>query len=417
MRSPLLLCIVSVVGLAASPALAGVRAKTNVAWIETVELAQAVMQAPQATPTELAELDRRMGSLHDEQHRLMDEALWLDAEEAWLVDAAAGINEEKRKYQGACDVLTDEAEIAPCQAQARAINEKVDAYNARHRPFASREGRYNQGVRAWLAELETMRGWLRPILSRRGLAADERRLLEREREKLRADVDGIQEALRRLAQSHESTEADRADWERRYQETAARASERLKDFLADQALELAQAAFAKGSERLTNDLRAKIDERINVAGGSAADKAERVKALDEQIARLISSRADVDSAGPALSRAVAALEHGFAALEPGFTGDREKVLLEMQDIVGDALGDPLVQRALRISEAPATVFTYAKLIADSSYDVTTEVLSILRLRDAIRGSERYLDDVRRLDEQLKRKVARIQEISRALDAK
>ena len=262
-----------------------------------------------------------------------------------------------------------------------------------------------------------MRGWLRPILSRRGLAADERRLLEREREKLRAEVDGIQEALRRLAQSHESTEADRADWERRYQETAARASERLKDFLADQALELAQAAFAKGSERLTNDLRAKIDERINVAGGSAADKAERVKALDEQIARLISSRADVDSAGPALSRAVAALEHGFAALEPGFTGDREKVLLEMQDIVGDALGDPLVQRALRISEAPATVFTYAKLIADSSYDVTTEVLSILRLRDAIRGSERYLDDVRRLDEQLKRKVARIQEISRALDAK
>ncbi len=417
MRSPLLpgLCIAVVSGLVASAAFAGGRAKPVDAWVETVELAETIAQSPQATSAELRELDRRMDALHDEQHRLLDAALWLDGEEAWLVDAAAAIEGKRRAYEAACAELQEEQEVYSCEDLARAINEKSDAYDKRRVPFTYREERYAKAFGAWVAELDAMRGWMRPILVRRELSSAERAMVERERGRMHAEVTAVREALRRLEQSHGATEADRADWDQRCREAALRASDRLKDLRADPAIELARAAFASCSERLAKEVRARIDERAAVAGGSAADKAGRVKALDAQIERLITSRADVDSAATALPRAVAALGQGVAALAPGFAGDPEPVLLGMRDVVGDALGDPLVQRALRVSEAPATVFTYTRLLADSADDAVTEVLSILRLRNASKGSEEYRDDVARLGEQLTRKVARIQIADRLLE--
>lgn len=406
-------CLGILVALAA-PALAGGRGHVNPAWLDTLELASALRQAPQATPEEIAELARRMAPLAAEQRRLLAEAGWLDAEEGWLVAENARINAAKAKFETACAAIADEDQLNRCQALVDQINRDVEAYNARFHPFAPREATYTTAVVAWLASLDEIRAWMRPILSRRTLTPPERALLEKERARLRIDVDGLQEALRRLAAQHTTTEEERLDWEKRYEEATARAKERLRDYLADQAIEQAQGLLEACSGRLTAKIRAKIDQRINVKGGSAPDKDALVKALDAEVATLVKDRAEVDSAAPALGRAWAAVKNGAAALDASSWEDRKKALETMSGVVGDVLGDPAVQRALRISEVPATVYTLGKLISDSAFDITTEILAIRRLGAMDRESDDYLNAVTRLDEQMKKKVGRLAEVNRLL---
>jgi hypothetical protein len=395
-------------------ALAGDRARVNPAWLEVLDLASGVRQSPQASPAELVELQKRMAPLSDEQRRLIAEAAWLDAEHDWLVEANRRIVSEKAEFERTCSVITDDEQLAGCQGVVDRINRQVDAYNDRTLSFLPRDERYSREVRAWLTSLGEMTTWMRPILSRRAPTPEERVLLERERERLRTEVDGLQEALRRLESAHEVTEADRADWERRYEGAVTRASERLRDYLADQALQVAQEMLERCSERLTAKIRAKIDERINAKGSDAPDREDLVRALDAEIAALAKDRAEVDSAVPALGRAWAAVKNGAAALESASWEDRRKALETMSNLVGDLLGDPAVQRALRIGEVPATVYTYGKLISDASFDIATELLSIRRIGQMDRAAEEYLAAVTRLDEQMKKKVGRIAEINRRL---
>ncbi len=294
----------------------------------------------------------------------------------------------------------------------------MNAYNPRYLSFAPLEERYRNEVTAWMASLAEMRTWMRGLPARRPVTAQERTLLEREREALRADVAGIQEALRRLEAQRTTSDEERADWEKRYEEATARARDRLKEYLANESFEAAQRLLSMCSGRLTKEIRLKIDKRINVAGGNDPDKERLVKELDAQIKDLVTQRSEVDSAGPALSTAWDAVKKAEAALEPGEEdgSKAEKALEEMRDVVGDALGNPAVQRALRLSEVPALVFTFGKLIADASFDITTELLAFARIGQMDREADAYLEAVARLDEQMKKKVARLQEIERQLAA-
>lgn len=412
-----LLLALAALALPAGPSEAGGRGRVNPAWLEVQDLAQSVRHAPQATPADLDALAQRMTPLAAEQRRLITEALALDAEEEWLVETNRSVNEQKAAFERACSEIVDDAQLSRCQALVDEINARVDHFNDRYLRFVPREERYSRDVQVWLKGLEEARTWMRGVLARRVLTPDERALLGQERERLRRDVDGLQEALRRLQAQQGTEEEERADWEARYKDARARAQERLRGYLADRSLEAAQDLLSACSDRLTKTIRSKLDERINVAGGTAADKAERVKALDEEIRRLVKDRAEVDSAGPALGRAWSAVKDASGALDAADDGSAAKVIEQLADTVGDVLGDPAVQRALRLSEAPANVYTYGKLIADAAFDITTELLALRRVGQLDRNADAYLAAVARLDEQMKKKVARIAEINRQLESR
>jgi uncharacterized protein YhaN len=307
-----------------------------------------------------------------------------------------------------------EEELRECQGLVERINREVEAYNARYLPFASAAAAFNDGVRAWMAQLGELQAWQRDLLARPLPAAPDRRALEQERERLRAEVDGLQEALRRLSATEGTAQQEREEWESRWRDAVKSSWQRVRDLLADQVIEQAQKAITRRADELTKEIQDAIDQRINAAGGSAPDKAEQVKRWEETIRRLGTERTEVKQGAENLGQGWTVVKQTADSLgDAPASADLER----LAGLASDLLGDPAVQRAFKLSSAPAAVFTWGKLISDASLDVTTELLAWRRIAQLDRGSEAFLAAVAKLDEQMKRKVARLQEIGRTLDGR
>lgn len=91
-------------------------------------------------------------------------------------------------------------------------------------------------------------------------------------------------------------------------------------------------------------------------------------------------------------------------------GDMEKSLRGAYEIVKTTLGDPKVQKALKIGGKFAKGAGYAQSIVDSSYDITAEIVSWRRINQLNKNSDAYLNAVNRLKSKMETKMKKIHEL-------
>jgi hypothetical protein len=88
-------------------------------------------------------------------------------------------------------------------------------------------------------------------------------------------------------------------------------------------------------------------------------------------------------------------------------GDLEKSLKGAFTIVTTTLGDPKVQKALKVGGGYAAGAGYAQSIVESSLDITTEVLAWKRINQLNRNSDGYLKAVNHLKDSMEKTVKKI----------
>jgi hypothetical protein len=97
-------------------------------------------------------------------------------------------------------------------------------------------------------------------------------------------------------------------------------------------------------------------------------------------------------------------------------GDLEKSLKGVFSLVTTTLGDPKVQKALKVGGGYAAGAGYAQSIVESSLDITTEVVAWKRINQLNRNSEGYLKAVNRMKEKMEKTVEKIQALEEGKQA-
>jgi len=315
--------------------------------------------------------------------------------------------EDQRRCEADRDALLRRQQDLESERQAlvrsgAALQSEVDAHNGRSRAWATGPlGSLNQLLADAIAAAS------RPIDDA------ERRALEAERTRLRAEVAGYQDALRRLEKQRETEEGDRAEWERRMSEATASANKRVVDVLTDTAVDAGLGLLASKAKSISGEIDKTLALRIEAAGAKAPDK-ERVKALDETLRGLFADRSEIRACIERIDEGKLRLQQVLAGLQSKTAEDRQEALEAASEALSALLSDPRVQKGLKISGAYAQFATYAKLTADSAVDVANEVTAIVRVRALNEAADRYLADVKRLDALLRERADRIREINQTI---
>ncbi len=86
----------------------------------------------------------------------------------------------------------------------------------------------------------------------------------------------------------------------------------------------------------------------------------------------------------------------------------EKSLKGAFTIVTTTLGDPKVQKALKVGGGYAASAGYAQSIVESSLDISTELVAWRRINQLNRNSDGYLKAVNRLKDKMEKTVKKIE---------
>jgi hypothetical protein len=87
--------------------------------------------------------------------------------------------------------------------------------------------------------------------------------------------------------------------------------------------------------------------------------------------------------------------------------DEMKFWEGMHDVTDKVLGDPTIQKALKITPGYGQAIKYGKHMIDSAHLVTAELVSWNRIRDLNKQSEEYLQNVNALQGRIKNLVEAI----------
>ena len=282
-------------------------------------------------------------------------------------------------------------------------------------PLKARFDKYQEGLKAYKAERAAWDGEVRQLWAKANslmAEANRQRAAENARreavQKLKGQVAGIQEALRRLSKSMLSDASQRAEWEKATQEAMKNAWDRGKGMAVDEGL----GVLGKRLENQLESANQQIQRAVTQLSGEK-DPARRerlhaaIKLMGQQRDEIRQAKSlVVDRLGDA-KKMIDGVD--YATSDPG---DLEKSLKGAFTIVTTTLGDPKVQQALKIGGSYAAGAGYAQSIVESSYDITAEVISWRRINQLNRNSDEYLKAVDRLKGNMERTVQKIQALEK-----
>jgi len=185
----------------------------------------------------------------------------------------------------------------------------------------------------------------------------------------RSQVQGLQEALRRLDRSQKTTQAELADWGKTAEKASEAGWQRGKDLLIDN----------------LGDVIGVLSGDLEKWGGKDAVDVLETRLKDPELKKVVKDLKEV-------KKAVDDLTWTSDQLEPTW----EQAYSNMTD----ALGNPKVQQLLKIGGHYAKYASYLKSIVDSSYDISAEIFAWLRIRQADHTNEGYLKAVDSLHERM-----------------
>lgn len=199
---------------------------------------------------------------------------------------------------------------------------------------------------------------------------------------LRAEVQRIQKALRRLDKSMQNDQEQRKEWEKTTSEAYARALDAAKGLIMDLAVDLPEGYFNDKLQQATTP-----------------EQQERFKRALRLVQHLKESRNVKD----------------FAAWASNEEFGREEVIDGIKMIAGILLQDEKLVAKLALKNV-LIIKTAAERIINSSYDITAEVLSWRAINQLNKNSQAYLDAVKALSTRMIQVVNRITELKDKLEA-
>jgi hypothetical protein len=221
-----------------------------------------------------------------------------------------------------------------------------------------------------------------------------------------AQLNGAQDALRRLMETQEKRNEDRKDWE----ETVNGASD---------------AALQRGLDLLRDHIGEKISEHIKEMIG------EQDKEI-EQLYREISSEKDPAKVG-AMQQRWQQMDLHKARLEDAFKraridqqhlnelvqerdffkfnkenkGDLVSFMEGIRQVADTLVGEQDIQKKLHIPKAYADYYKYSASIVDSTYDIFSEVLAAQQIKQLNQNSDEFLKAVNALNGRIHQTVAQL----------
>jgi hypothetical protein len=231
--------------------------------------------------------------------------------------------------------------------------------------------------------------------------------IPRTAQQLRAEISGIQQALKRLSQSQKMEAAERAAWEKATDDATLDAWSRGIDMATEGVTSKLHSVVDKHMKTLEQEMQYTVLLRAS----NEADATKRA-VLDGQFKKLLE---DKESLETAMKRFEWVKQHGDefnSALKVGIWAkekpeDLEGTLEGVRQLMDNLLKDPGVQKALQLTPAGTGVITYASSILDSSYDIATEVIGIKRLGQLNQNSDEYRVAVTQLQEKMKATVQQL----------
>jgi hypothetical protein len=303
--------------------------------------------------------------------------------------------------------------VSPVSERIKALEaEKEELYasvNARLKEYRSREKAYLDARIAWEGQIREVSKKIFAV-ARSAWDRETARQAEVNQQarqeavgKLRAQVKGIQEALRRLDKSAQLDARERKQWENETEQAFQNAWNRGQSMLIDETI----GVIGKGLDLQLKDANKEIQKAVEKLAGET-DPARR-KRLHAAIKLLGKQRDEVQRAQQTVYQRLKEAKQISDTDDwaQSKSGDMEKSLRGVYDIVKMTLGDQGVQKALKIGGKYAAGAGYAQSIADSAYDVTAEVVSWKRINQLNRNSEEYLKAVGRLKNKMEEVVEKI----------
>jgi len=327
--------------------------------------------------------------------------------EPWIADyrrrkkaynaSAADWRQRRHKLRERKKALESEKE----EIQASAYD-RLKKYRAREKAYLAARIAWEGQTREVSKKIFTVakRAWDRE--KARQAEADQQARQEAVR-KLRTQVKGIQEALRRLDKSAQLDASERKQWEEETKQAFQNAWNRGQSMLIDETI----GVLGKGFDLQLKDANKEIRKAVDKLAGEI-DPARRER-LHAAIKLLGKQRDEIQTAQQTVHQSLKEAKQisDTADWAKSKSGDMEKSLRGVYDIVKMTLGDPKVQKALKIGGKYAAGAGYAQSIADSAYDVTAEIVSWKRINQLNRNSEEYLKAVGKLKEKMEEVVGKI----------
>lgn len=226
-------------------------------------------------------------------------------------------------------------------------------------------------------------------------------------QKLRGQVAGIQEALRRLNLSMLSDARQRAEWEKVTNEAMQNAWDRGKGMVVDEGINFLGKRIENQLASVNQELQRAVTRLSGETDPARRDRLHAaVKLLGQQREQIRRAQKEAEPILQRLRETKLVLDTAdYARSNPG---DLEKFLRGSYDLVKMALDNPTVQKSLKIGGQYGAGAGYAQSVVDSSYDITAEAIAWKRISQLNRNSEQYLEAVNRLKERMEKTVQKIQ---------
>ncbi len=225
-------------------------------------------------------------------------------------------------------------------------------------------------------------------------------------QKLRGQVKGIQEALRRLNVSMQGDAKEREQWEKATNQAMENAWDRGKGMIVDESLGVLGDRLDKQLTSTNEQIKQAVDRMAGTTDPSKLEQFQAaVKLMKEQRDEIEQAKTIVVDRLKDAKQTTDTVD--YATSDPG---DLEKSLSGTMEIVKTTLGDPKIQKALKIGENLGRGIGYAQSIIDSSYDITTEVVGWKRINQLNRNSDEYLKAVNGLKDKMESTMKKIHEL-------
>jgi hypothetical protein len=363
-------------------------------WVETCRIAELpIWEEAQkeiliyyaSTSPEVLQLSREIRTILKEYRELKRGVPGVESECLAVIKEGVAINElinelqnEGNRYNADCYNRPRDTKCAQWYfsllKQKEALVERQNNHKKQETTYYSNLFNYEKTLDDLITRLQTKL----PLA-----CTKERENLEKELIEKREQIKAVQEALRRLDKSIQLDGRELKKWKKTTEEAS-------------------QAAWEQGRQMLLNNLGDVVGILSGDAdkwGGKDAVEVLETQLKDPELKKIV---ADLKSA----EKAVSDLHWTSESLEP--------TLENAYSELADALGNPKVQKMLMIGGQYATYASYLKSIVDSSYNIVAEICAWRRITQLDRNSEKYLEAVNKLDEQMKKKVAEVNSIKRQL---
>ena len=221
---------------------------------------------------------------------------------------------------------------------------------------------------------------------------------------LRKQLEGLRGAVERIQGIHETSEEDRAEFEKKIGETTKDAWKHL----ADGHSSLVEADIDGNVEKLNEDAITVLNTRINTASTDPNVIVQGVTKSDAAFLEIVKKRRDLKWDNDYAMRYIDTFSTGLDAVDLTDEHDFGKRALQGSSLIlSTLLGDPVVQKALGIGSGYATFNTLANLYVNAGLDLTSQWESYKALDNLNSADAKYLAASTSLQKNIKTTVDKI----------